>query len=382
MTHIYVIRHAEAEGNLYRRGQGHYNAGITSRGYKQIDALAERFREIHVDAVYSSDLFRAMETAGAVTRYHNIPIQTTTKLREINLGAWEDRPWGNIEYEEFQQIHNFNADPENWIVDRSEPFPELAKRITSAAIDIAERHEGQTVVIVSHGMAIRTMLCHFLGYAMNEVNNVSHADNTAVSLLNYDEGRVTVEYCNDNSHLPNEISTLYGQSWWKTKSGTDRKNLRFEPMDIASEKELYTRCYADAWMESYGNMEHFDPEVYYERAVEHSEARPDALMKVMMGDDFAGLVELDVAKGKEDGIGWISLCYMAPNHRGKKLAIQLIGHAISVYGRLGRNKLGLNVSVGNKIAVAFYKRCDFYETGRKPGVSSELLFMQKDIVSR
>ena len=45
MTTIYLIRHAEAEGNLYRRAHGWYNSTITDRGYRQIAALAKRFAD-------------------------------------------------------------------------------------------------------------------------------------------------------------------------------------------------------------------------------------------------------------------------------------------------------------------------------------------------
>ena len=56
MTTIYLVRHAEAEGNLYRIAHGHYNSCITDdRGCRQIRALAERFRDVPVDAVYASD---------------------------------------------------------------------------------------------------------------------------------------------------------------------------------------------------------------------------------------------------------------------------------------------------------------------------------------
>lgn len=64
MTSIYLIRHAEAEGNLFRRAQGHWNGKITARGKLQIDALAERFKDTRLDAVYSSDLDRASRRRG------------------------------------------------------------------------------------------------------------------------------------------------------------------------------------------------------------------------------------------------------------------------------------------------------------------------------
>ena len=63
-TTIYLIRHAEAEGNLYRRIQGHWDGRITPRGRAQIDELAERFIYIRLSAVYSSDLQRKIFTAG------------------------------------------------------------------------------------------------------------------------------------------------------------------------------------------------------------------------------------------------------------------------------------------------------------------------------
>ena len=116
MTVIYLIRHAEAEGNLYRRIQGHWNGQVTPRGTRQIDALAERFREIPVDAVYSSDLQRTMDTAGAILKYHDLTLETTPRLREVCLGCWEGRPWGDVEYEMPQQMFYFNHDPARWII--------------------------------------------------------------------------------------------------------------------------------------------------------------------------------------------------------------------------------------------------------------------------
>ena len=78
MTRIYLVRHAEAEGNLYRIAHGHYNGLITARGYKQIAALQQRFEHIHIDAVYSSDLFRTRTTATAVSS------QEDSKARMFN----------------------------------------------------------------------------------------------------------------------------------------------------------------------------------------------------------------------------------------------------------------------------------------------------------
>ena len=77
MTTLFLIRHAQAEGNLYRIAQGHFDSCITALGYRQIDALAERFKNVHLDALYSSDLRRTRTTATAITRYHDLEMHTT-----------------------------------------------------------------------------------------------------------------------------------------------------------------------------------------------------------------------------------------------------------------------------------------------------------------
>ena len=67
MTKIYLVRHAEAEGNLYRVVHGQYNSIITPRGYRQLACLRQRFLDIPLDAVYCSDLFRTTVTATALS---------------------------------------------------------------------------------------------------------------------------------------------------------------------------------------------------------------------------------------------------------------------------------------------------------------------------
>lgn len=74
MTRIYIVRHAEAEGNLYRRIHGQYDSLVTPLGYRQIEALSRRFQDIPVDAVYSSDLYRTRMTAKAIYAPKGLPL--------------------------------------------------------------------------------------------------------------------------------------------------------------------------------------------------------------------------------------------------------------------------------------------------------------------
>ena len=229
MTKIYLIRHAEAEGNLYRRIQGHWDGSITALGLQQIDALAQRFRHEHIDALYCSSLSRARVTAEAITRYHDVSAVATPRLTEIRMGVWEGRAWGDVEHEFPEQMRYFNTDPEKWSVPGGEPIREVQKRMTRAIQDLAARHDGQTVAVVSHGMAIRAYLCTVLGIPNSEMSTLPYGDNTSVSLLLVDGERTTVEYYNDNRHLPPALSAFGRQTWWRG-SGSGSENLRYEQL--------------------------------------------------------------------------------------------------------------------------------------------------------
>ena len=111
-TTIYLIRHGEAEGNVFRRLHGQYNSVLLPRGYEQREYLRKRFENIQIDAVYSSDLTRTMLTAGAVQKYHDLPLNTDPRLREVYMGRWEGVSWGDAAYYEPEQYNYFSKNPD------------------------------------------------------------------------------------------------------------------------------------------------------------------------------------------------------------------------------------------------------------------------------
>lgn len=89
MTSIYLVRHCQAQGNVNRVFQGRIDSEISEEGRRQLDRLAERFRRIPLDAVYTSPLQRARLTAEALNRYHGLPVRTDARFIEIDGGCWE-----------------------------------------------------------------------------------------------------------------------------------------------------------------------------------------------------------------------------------------------------------------------------------------------------
>ena len=380
MTRVYLIRHGEAEGNLYRRAQGTYDGRITAKGEKQIDALAERFRSVPVDALYSSDLSRTLRTAEAVTRFHPLTVQTDPRLREIDLGPWENVPYGDLHERAPESLWRFNNDPARWREPGAETFAHVEARMRAVLADIAARHPEQTVVCVSHGTAIRTLLASLLGIPSAEINRLPHGDNTAVSLLELDRGEVRVVYSNDASHLPEELSTFARQSWWKDKKSGDLNNVAFHRFSPTKYPGTYCKFYEKTWLAVHGTLDGFHAELYLAAAVRHEEACPDALVTIVRQDgETAGLIELDTERGAEAGCGWICLCFVEEFARRNLLGVQLIGHAVSVFRKLGRSALRLSVFEGNTGALCFYESCGFRKVGETPGVSGTLFIMEKEI---
>ena len=382
MTKIYIIRHAEAEGNLYRRAQGHYNGRITPLGHRQIAALAERFRDVHLDALYSSDLARTMTTAGAILKYHDLKLNVDPRLREICMGVWEGMAWGDIEQMDKKQLENFESDPAAWHVEGCESFEALTERITSAVLDIASRHDGETIAIVSHGMAIRSLICRAKGIPSCRVYEVPHGDNTAVSLLEADNGTLSVVFMNDTAHLDETTSTFAKQTWWRVKPGAKggRNNLHFVAMDPATEKKLYVSCYEDAWRQSHnGSDRGFHGSVYWESAVRRAHEEPRSVWKAYYEGKFVGILELDTRTEAVNGVGWISLCYLLPKFRGRHFGVQLIGQAVSVYRGMGRKCIGLHTAETNAKAIGFYEHYGFRKTGTAEGVLGPLYRMEMEL---
>ena len=96
VTTLYLIRHCEAEGNIQEIFQGKTDGDITPKGEQQLDRLSERFRDIPFDVIYSSPLKRALKTAQAAAKYHNVEIITDPAFAEIDGGEMEGHKWNEL----------------------------------------------------------------------------------------------------------------------------------------------------------------------------------------------------------------------------------------------------------------------------------------------
>ena len=237
-----MIRHAEAEGNIFRRAHGQFNGLIIGRGYAQIKLLRERFKDEMIDAVYSSDLLRAVATAGAVSETRGLPVNTDERLREVGIGEWEDAAWGDINYHYREMSELFGSDPARWRTEGSEKYEDVRQRMKSCISEIGRRHDGKTVAVISHGFAIRAMTCEMMGLPSHKTGLIPYCDNTAVALLRYENDKFEIEYKGDNSHLDSRSSTFAKQTWWRGAMERTSEDIRYVPFEEKRGAELFGLC--------------------------------------------------------------------------------------------------------------------------------------------
>lgn len=201
-----------------------------------------------------------------------------------------------------------------------------------------------------------------------------------MALLTAEGDTLQVVYENDNSHLPEEISTFARQRWWRTqRDGVKDYNLWFRPWDAVGEAELYCAYRADAWHSIHGIVPYGQADAFYAAARQQSAAQPEAVCLAMSGDRPVGIIQLDLECWKAERTGMISFCYLIPEFRNHGLGVQLIGQAVSVLRRGGYEQMRLRCAPDNGIAQRFYRRYGFVPLGEVPDSVVPLQYLQAEV---
>ncbi|MDD4600264.1 Phosphoserine phosphatase 1 [bioreactor metagenome] len=200
MTKIILVRHGQTIWNVEMKYQGQTDIDLTEKGIIQAQLVADRLAKEPLSAVYSSDLSRAFITAKAIAAKHTLQVIAVPELREINFGDWEGLTYTNINSGWPQTMNKLFTCPEEVIIPGGESFPQVKERATAALARIAHNHPNETIVVVSHGGTIRTLICAALNIHLNYVWNIKQ-DNTAVNILEYHDNRIMVSLVNDTGHL-------------------------------------------------------------------------------------------------------------------------------------------------------------------------------------
>lgn len=157
---VWIIRHGETDWNVAGRWQGHADPVLNARGQKQAAQLARYLADsaVQLDAIYSSDLQRAAQTAAAIRERLAVPLHYDPRLREFNLGVFQGLTGAEIQ-ERFPEEYVMWRSPDMaYTIPNGESRLMLRDRVLAAWTDITANQAQRRLVIVTHGGTIRHLL--------------------------------------------------------------------------------------------------------------------------------------------------------------------------------------------------------------------------------
>jgi probable phosphoglycerate mutase len=200
-TRFIVVRHGETRWNVEQRIQGNGDSPLTPRGLAQADAIAERLANEPFDALVSSDLGRAMQTAQRIARRTGHTVVPDARLRERHFGDGE-----GLTYAEIDRLHpgafsrTQEMDPD-YRVPGGETRREFHHRIMLAFEALATEHDGRRLCVVAHGGVLAAIYRVIHGIPVAQPHTIPIA-NAAYNAITFEADRWSLETWDDVDHLP------------------------------------------------------------------------------------------------------------------------------------------------------------------------------------
>lgn len=197
---VYIVRHGETKQDKIFNEDGFPNAGLTDLGIKQAHLTGQYLSKLHFDAIYSSDLKRALQTAQIIASYQKniLDINIDKKIREIHMGVFHTSSEDAVmnDYPDF--YNEYIKKDSDFNYPGGECGEDVLKRVLSFLQSINYKNF-ENICIVCHGGVIRSIISYYLGLPQNKRFNI-YPYNCGISLLKYD--------CSINSYKVISINSI------------------------------------------------------------------------------------------------------------------------------------------------------------------------------
>ena len=198
---LYITRHGETKWNQEGKMQGWKNSDLSLKGVENAKKLGKHLKNVEFDYVYSSPLGRAMETASHIIGDKPIEIICCEELKEMNFGKWEGMKHEEIEAKYSKERNDFWHSPWQYQSIEGESFLELLERAKKFIDNAVELRDVDNVLVVSHAILIKAIYAVVKGYDLNEFWNPPFINDTCLTILNIQNGKIEIELEADTSHL-------------------------------------------------------------------------------------------------------------------------------------------------------------------------------------
>ena len=202
MTHLIITRHGYSEYNKTRMYTGQTDVALTDLGLRQAEKTAEYVAETYkIDAIYSSDLRRAMSTAIPLSEKLGIPVIKEPLIKEIYGGLWENKLMPEIDklYHDDYQLYKTTVGLARCT--GGESLAELQTRALEGMKKIAEANIGKTVFVATHGGVLLTLASAWMGLPLARMHETPPATNSSITEVEYENGEFIIKKYSFDEHL-------------------------------------------------------------------------------------------------------------------------------------------------------------------------------------
>ena len=199
MTEFILARHGETAWNAAEVFRGRNDIELNDTGIKQVELLAEYLSNMKIDAIYSSPMKRALQTAEAIAGCSKLGVSIAPGLIDFNYGEWQGLPKQQVEGKYKELYAEWVSHPERVKIPGGESLDDVGERAIAVVDEVAGKHEG-TVILVSHRVVNKVIICALLGLDNSHFWNIK-LDTCGITVFVYEKGRVILTRHNDTSYL-------------------------------------------------------------------------------------------------------------------------------------------------------------------------------------
>jgi len=199
MTKLVLARHGETAWNVERIFRGRSEVELDDVGMRQAELLGKSLSDLKLDAIYSSPVRRALDTANIVARYQKIDVRVAQGLSDMHFGEWQSLSEQEVRRRYPALLDEWHSTPERIRMPGGESLEDVRNRSMQVVSGVVSKYDG-SVLLVSHRVVIKVLVCSLLGLDNSHFWNIGQ-DVGGVTIFSYVNGRFVLTRHNDTSHL-------------------------------------------------------------------------------------------------------------------------------------------------------------------------------------
>jgi broad specificity phosphatase PhoE len=208
MTELILVRHGETAWNVEKIFRGRADVDLDEMGVRQAGLLGKYLSNWELEAIYSSPLTRALDTANIIARYQKVGVHTAEGLIDFDYGEWQSLPEQEVKRLHPALLDEWHNNPHKVSIPGGESLEDVRGRALEVINDVLCKHQG-SVVLVSHRVVLKVLICYLLGLDNSHFWNIRQ-DVCGITIFNYVNGRFVLTRHNDTSHLRELQESLLG----------------------------------------------------------------------------------------------------------------------------------------------------------------------------